>query len=106
MINSAKSDGQITADEQQAIIGRIQNPSRETIDFLRAEFNAPLDVREFAWSVPLGMEQQVYTLSLASIDLDTNREAGYLRELAHGLRLDPATCNQIHDQYRAPKIFE
>ncbi len=105
MINAAKADGSISQQEQQAIIERIANPTQETIDFLRQEFSSPVNVRDFAWSVPLGMEQQVYTLSLASIELDTNPEASYLRDLAHGLRLDPEFCNDLHRRYNAPTIF-
>jgi hypothetical protein len=105
MVNAAKADGRVTQDEQQAIIDRLATPPQEAIDFLRAEYAQPLDVREFAWSVPIGMEQQVYILSLAAMNLDTNPEADYLRELAHGLRLSPDTVNQIHDQYGAPSIF-
>lgn len=105
MINAAKSDGDISEAEQQSILERIGDPSQDVIDFLRNEFNQPLDVREFAWSVPLGMEQKVYTMSLAAIELDQNKEAAYLRDLAHGLRLTPDVCNQIHQQFGAQAIF-
>ena len=105
MINAAKSDGEITQEEQQSILERIGNPTQDVIDFLRQEFSQPLDVREFAWSVPLGMEQKVYTLSLAAIEINQNSEATYLRDLAHGLRLSPEVCNQIHQQFNAPTIF-
>jgi Protein of unknown function (DUF533) len=105
MINASKSDGDISEAEQQSIIQRIGNPTQDVINFLRQEFSQPLDVREFAWSVPIGMEQKVYSLSLAAIDLDVNSEATYLRDLAHGLRLPPDACNQIHRQFGAPEIF-
>lgn len=105
MIRAAKSDGRITPEEQQEIVGRINNPTQDAIDFLRQEFTLPADAREFAWSVPIGMEQKVYTISLAAIDLDTNSEATYLRELAHGLRLEPEFCNQLHTQYGAPTLY-
>ncbi|MBX3422619.1 MAG: DUF533 domain-containing protein [Pirellulaceae bacterium] len=104
LINAAKADGQVDAQEQQAILTRLQLDS-EALQFLKQEFARPLDVREFAWSVPLGMEVQVYTLSLAAIELDNQQEAQYLRDLSHGLRLAPQTCNQIHARYGAPKLF-
>ncbi len=104
MINAAKSDGQIGSGEQQKILENVGGGSREAIDFLRKEFAKPLDVREFAWSVPLGMEQQVYTMSLTAIDLDANAEAKYLKELAHGLRIPPHVCDQIHQRFGAPCI--
>lgn len=105
MINAAKADGSISQEEQESIVSRISNPTQETIDFLRQEFNGSLNVRDFAWSVPLGMEQQVYTISLAAIKLDANTEASYLHDLAHGLRLTPDFCNELHRKYGAPTIF-
>ncbi len=71
---------------------------------LREEFAKPLDVREFAWSVPLGMEQQVDTMSLVAIDLDTRREAKYFLDLAHGLRIPADVREQIHQRLGAPSI--
>lgn len=105
MVNAAKSDGEISQEEQQAILDQLGNPSREAIEFLRQEFAEPLDVREFTWSVPLGMEQQVYMISLSAINLDVQEEANYLRDLAHGLRLAPDICNKIHQQLGAATIF-
>jgi uncharacterized membrane protein YebE (DUF533 family) len=105
MINAAKADGQITQDEQQAILKQIGNTNRDTVEFLRREFNAPVNVREFVWTVPLGMEEQVYMMSLIGMELDTQNEANYLAELAFGLRIPPETCNQIHERMGAPQIF-
>ena len=105
MVNASKSDGQVTEAEQQEILKRLDHVTQEEIDFLRAEFSRKTDVREFAWSVPLGMEEQVYTLSVVAIDLDENKEANYLGDLAHGLRLAPSRCNEIHRKYGAPEIF-
>ena len=104
LINAAKADGRIDANEQQAILNQVGNDPR-AIEVLKQEFGRPLDVREFAWSVPLGMEVQVYTMSLAGMLLDTREEARYLAELAHGLRLDPGLCQQIHARYGVADIF-
>lgn len=95
MINAAKSDGRIDRGEQQAILKQLGDASPSAIRFLQGEFEKPLDVREFVWSVPLGMEQQVYLMSLIAMDVDSNAEASYLRDLAHGLRLSPETCEQL-----------
>ena len=65
-----------------------------------------MDVKDLAWSVPRGMEEQVYAISLLAIDLDEQKEANYLADLAHGLRLNLARCNEIHRKYRAPEIFK
>lgn len=106
MVCAAKSDGQVTEAEQQEILKRLEHVGQEEINFLRAEFAKQVDARDLAWSVPLGMEQQVYQISLIAIDLDEQKEAEYLADLAHGLRLDPRVCNQIHTKLGAPVIFQ
>lgn len=106
MVCAAKSDGQITRDEQDAILKQLDHVGDEEIAFLKQAFNDPVNVRDFAWSVPLGMEEQVYSVSLISIDLDEQKEANYLAELAHGLRLSPKACNAIHQKFGAPVIFQ
>ena len=105
MVNAAKSDGQIDQAEQQSILGRLSDRSQETIDFLRQEFARPLDLQEFVRSVPLGMEEQVYMLSLITIDLDTSSEAKYLTALGEALRISPEVRNQIHTKVGAPNLF-
>jgi len=105
MIYAGKADGRIDAKEQQAILERIGNTDESTVQFLRHEFASTTSVRDFAWTVPLGMEAAVYAASLATIDVDTKEEIEYLRELAHGLRLQPKLCNQIHQQYGVKQIF-
>ncbi len=105
MINAAKSDGQIDKAESERIIGKLGDLDPEEVNFLRREMSAPLDVNAFVASVPRGMEQQIYAMSLMAIDLDTRQEASYLQQLAQGLRLSASVCNQIHEQLGAPKIF-
>lgn len=104
MVNAAKSDGQIDSAEQEAITQQIGELSSQDLQFLRSEFAKPLDVREFVWSVPVGMEKQVYALSLMTIRLDSNAEASYLKELAHGFRMTLADCNRIHQEYGVPQL--
>lgn len=105
MVNATKADGKLDNDEQEAIYKHLDHVSQEELDFVRSQFKQDVDVRDFTWNVPIGMEEQVYAISLCSIDLDQNVEAKYLSELAHGLRLDPRTCNEIHRKYGAPEIF-
>ncbi len=105
MVNAAKADGRLDATEQKNIISRLNNPTKDTIEFLNREFERPLNVHEFALSVPVGMEQQVYTMSLIAIDLDTSDEAKYMMELAEGLRLSPEVREQIHQRLGAPSVY-
>lgn len=105
MINSAKADGNIDQQEQERIIGKLGNISDSEADFIRKEFEAPLDVAGFVRSIPQGMGQQIYAISLAAIDLDTRTEAQYLGQLAQGLHLSPEVCNALHEQVGAPKLY-
>ncbi len=104
MINAAKADG-IDRDEQEKIISKLGDITQAEANFLREEFSKPLDVDAFVRSVPRGMEQQVYAVSLTAIDLDTNKEAHYLAQLAQGLGISHELANNIHEQLGAPKIF-
>ncbi|MGI9454930.1 MAG: tellurite resistance TerB family protein [Aeoliella sp.] len=105
MINAAKADGQIDQCEQDNIVERLQPLDPAEVQFLLSEFRRPLNVHEFAHDVPRGMEQEVYAISLMAIDLDTNPEANYLRELAECLRIAPNLCNDIHNHYSAPCLY-
>ncbi len=106
MINSAKVDGEISDEEQKNILSQVGDTSPETIKFLRAEFARPLDIDEFAESLPVGMEQKAYGISLTAIKLDSKEEADYLRGLARALRISPDECNQIHQQQNAPLMYQ
>ena len=105
MINAAKSDGSIDEAEQEKVVGKLGDVSQAEADFVRAEFRAPLDVDAFVRSIPRGMEQQIYAVSLMAIDLDSNKEAHYLDQLAKGLNIQPQLANQIHEQLGAPAIY-
>ena len=105
MINAAKCDGNIDEAEQQKITEHLGDVSEDEANFVRQELNAPLDTQGFINSVPRGMEQQVYLMSLLAIDLDTNEEAHYLDQLAKGLNISHQASNQIHEKLGAPKIY-
>ena len=115
-IRSSKSYGAITANPDGTYTvpidivvensGTVPLTNLTLTEDLRSEFGKQVDVRDLTWSVPRGMEEQVYTVSLIAIDLDEQKEAEYLADLAHGLRLDTDRCNQIHRSYGAPVIFK
>jgi len=105
MVNAAKADGKLDEAEQQKIFERLGDPTRAELDFLRKEFASKLDVQEFARSVPVGMEQQVYAISLITIDLDEGSEANYLLELSQSLRISADVREQIHQHVGAPTIY-
>lgn len=101
MVNAAKVDGEISVDEQKSIFAQFEGGTDEAMAFLRQEVAQPLDVREFAWSVPLGMEQQVYAISLMAIDVDSKSEKDYLDVLSHALRLPTEVRGQLDQRFSA-----
>ncbi|MGB5539473.1 MAG: DUF533 domain-containing protein [Gammaproteobacteria bacterium] len=105
MLNAAKADGQIDKAEQERIVKHLGDVSESEKQFLRDEMSAPLDTAAFVRSIPKGMEQQVYLLSLTSIDLDSKAEAQYLHQLAQGLGISRQACNRIHQQAGAPVLY-
>lgn len=105
MINAAKADGRVDSEEQQKIVDRLGDVTRDELEFVQRELSEPLDVEGFIRSIPRGMEHQVYAVSLMAIDLDTNQEARYLHQLAQGVGMSADACNQVHEQLGAPKLY-
>ncbi len=105
MVNAAKSDGVVDEQEQQNIVSKLGDIGPEESAFIRAEMQAPLDVAGFVRSVPKGMEQQVYVLSLMTVNLDSKKEADYLDNLAKGFNISEQASNQIHEQLNVPQLY-
>lgn len=104
MIMAAKADGRLNPEEQNAIIEQLGGVTPDVQRFLEREFQTSTDAREFAWSVPLGLEQKVYAISLTAINLDVKSESDYLRLLAHGLRIPADVCDEIHQRFGIPPL--
>ena len=101
MIYAAKADGRLDDAEKAKILENLGDER----SFVENELMAPRDVEGFIKSVPRGMEQQVYMMSLFAIDLDSSEEAHYLDELAKGLNISHQDCNAIHEKLGAPAIY-
>lgn len=105
MLCAARADGQIDAAEQEKITGQLGDMSDEEANFIRNEMANPTDLNSLIRSVPQGMEQQVYLMSLLAIDLDTQVEAQYLDQLAKGMNIDQQTSNAIHQKLGVPALY-
>ena len=107
MISAAKSDGQLDEDEKAKITEHLSDDgvSEEEAEFVRNELAAPLDLQGLIASVPSGLEQQVYLMSLMSITLDTQEEAVYLDSLRKGLNISEQASNEIHQKLGAPTLY-
>lgn len=105
MIQAAKSDGKLDEHERAKLLDQLGDVSPEEQAFVQAELAKPVDVDALIDQIPRGMEQQVYTMSVMAIDLDSQAEAQYLHSLASGLGIDPAHVNAIHGQLGVQKIY-
>ncbi len=104
MIMAAKADGRLNPEERNAILEQLGDVTPDVQCFIEREFQTSRDARDFAWSVPLGLEQKVYAISLTAINLDVKSESDYLRLLAHGLRIPADVCDQIHQRFGIPLL--
>lgn len=104
MINAAKADGQIDAEEQQKIVARLGGVGPQEVAFIREEMARPLNFDFFA-DITQDMTAQVYAVSLMAINVDTAAEVQYLQQLAQGLGLDPQTVNGIHAQLGLAPLY-
>ena len=105
MVQAAKSDGKLDEAERQKLLARLGEVSPDEQRFVQDELNAPVDVEGLARQTPRGLEQQIYTMSVMGIDLDTQQEAQYLHQLATALGLPQAQVNAIHAKLGVPAIY-
>ncbi len=107
MIAAAKADGQVDPTEMDRILGQLKpnEVSESERRFVLDELLKPLDVAEIARAVNTPAQAaEVYAASLLAIDIDTDGEREYLRNLAAALRLDPGVVTFLHQTTGAPKV--
>jgi uncharacterized membrane protein YebE (DUF533 family) len=104
MINAAKSDGNMDAEEQAKITQHIGEVTPEELEFVKNEMNSELDLQGVIDSAK-GIEGEVYLASLMTINLDSQEEAQYLDGLARGLGISQQAANDFHQKVGAPKLY-
>jgi uncharacterized membrane protein YebE (DUF533 family) len=104
MIQSAKADGEIDADERRAILDHLGDASEEEVAFVEAELAAPVDVAGLARDTGLHMRNQVYSAALMAVQVDTEAERTYLRGLAQALGLSEAERDSLHEGMGRPTL--
>lgn len=105
MIQAGLSDGRLDEQEQQTILQKIGNLGAEEQNFIRSEMAKGADVNGFIQSVPRGIEEEVYSVSLMAIQLDNRNEAQFLDNVAKGLRITKEQSNAIHDRFNVQRIY-
>jgi uncharacterized membrane protein YebE (DUF533 family) len=99
MVDAAKADGQIDDDEQQRILGKLDEAGAdaEARAFVQAEMRRPLDLEGLLREIhDPQLAAEVYAASLLAIEVDTPAERQYLHQLAQGLGLDEGAVQRLH----------
>jgi uncharacterized membrane protein YebE (DUF533 family) len=105
MIAAANADGIIDAQERAQVLDKLKTVSLSEDDrqFIMHELLEPKDIDTIIGGVSSDeMGRQVYMVSLAAIEVDTDVERSYLRQLAEKLRLQPQQVEDIHRQMGVP----
>jgi len=106
MVMAARCDGEIDATEKETLLATIGEDSTEAdMAFVRDAMGEPVDAAVLAGDTPQGLETQVYSMSVMSIDPDNRAEAKYLHELATALGIGQATANEIHDSFGVQRLY-
>ena len=107
MIAAAKADGIIDEQENARILGKVgeDGVTEAERQLVKEELRRPADMAALVAAVPNQVvAAEVYGASLLAIDVDTEKEEDYLRELAKRLSLDAATIARLHKLTGAPEI--
>ncbi len=107
MIEAIKSDGEISQDEVQRLVGKLQEGgiTADEKQFVEQEMRKPLDVDGLVRAIPnkqVGI--QVYAAALMAISVDTPAERDFLHRLASGIGLDRESIARLHQMVGAPAI--
>lgn len=105
MIQAGLSDGRLDDQEQQVILQKVGKVGQQEAAFIRREMAVGSDVNTFIHTVPRGIEEEVYAVSLMAIDLDNRTEAQFLDALARGLRITKEQSNAIHDRLGVRRLY-
>jgi uncharacterized membrane protein YebE (DUF533 family) len=98
MIAIAKSDGQVSADETQRIVGKLKESGMgdEAQAWMLDQLRQPLDLDALVAAIPSPeVAAQVYAASLLAVEVDTPQERQYLADFVRKTRLDPAVAKYI-----------
>ncbi len=105
MIQATKADGELDEQEHEKLISGLGDVSKEEMAFVNHEMQQPVDIEGLARQVPKGMEQQIYTMSVMAIDLDSQAEAQYLHKLNSALGMDQNQADMIHDELGVQRLY-
>ncbi len=96
MIQAAKADGTVDAEERARILDQLGDASDEELAFVQGELDADLDPMGLARDTDAAVRSQVYGAAVMAVLADTPAENDYLTRLADALGLDAAARAAVH----------
>ncbi len=99
MINAAKADGHIDAEEMDKIVGKAKENglSEDEQRFIMEEINKPLNTEALVADISdPQVAAQIYSASLLAINVDSDLEKAYLKDLANSLGLSQNVMTYLH----------
>jgi uncharacterized membrane protein YebE (DUF533 family) len=100
MINAAKADGQIDAEEKARLFDRLGQVSLTDAEkaFLFDELAKPMNTDALIQAATSPqLAAHLYAASLMAVNPDHPQEKAYLAELAQRLKLDPELAREMHE---------
>ncbi len=101
MIDAAKSDGQVDANELNKIMAKLQESGigQEGVNYVINKLNSPMETTKIlaATRNRPDLAAQVYAASLMAIEVDTDAERNYLDKLAKGMGLTADVIGNIEE---------
>jgi len=97
MIQAARADGDIDAEERAKIFDHLGEIGDEERAFIESELEAPVNPTSLALDTSEQMAAQVYAAALMTVRVDTLSEADYLNTLADALNLSQDARDRIHN---------
>ncbi len=100
MINIAKADGQVSSDEVQRIVGKLEENGMgaDAQAWILEELRKPLNLDAFVAEIPnQEIAAEVYAASLLAVEVDTPQERQYLEQFAAKTGLHPMVAQHIQN---------
>ena len=99
MIDAAKADGQVDAEEFQRITSSLQNNGlgQDGLNYVIKKLQGPMETAKIVAAVKGRPElaAQVYSASLMAINVDTDAERSYLTKLGRAMGLNDSVMQNI-----------
>ena len=99
MIDAAKADGQVDAEELNRVTGKLKESGigQEGMNYIIAQLQRPMSTNSIVSAVRgrPDLAAQVYSASLMAIEVDTAAERKYLDDLARAMGLQASVAKNI-----------